>query len=42
MIKFDLLEQALVRELRTIWNKINTFDIGKIQQFLNPHLVILS
>lgn len=31
--------QALVSELRMIWNKINTFDLSRIQQFLNIQLV---
>jgi hypothetical protein len=28
--------QALVATLRTIWHEINSFDIGKIREFLNP------
>lgn len=28
--------QALVYNLRTLWHKLNSFDIGKIQQCLNP------
>jgi hypothetical protein len=28
--------QALVARLRTIWYKLNLFDIEKMSQFLNP------
>ena len=35
---FEAILQALVHDLRTIWRKINTFDISRIQQFLNPQL----
>jgi len=30
------IKQALVAALRTVWYKISSFDVGKIQEFLNP------
>ena len=31
---FEIVLQALVSNLRTVWDQINSFDMGKIQEFL--------
>ncbi len=33
--------QALVVRLRTVWHKISSFEVGKIQEFLNPQPVFV-